>query len=336
MNNPPNSNQDSPTSQSHSKVSDSFSRDEQPIQDLINDFKSLPFETLFPIKQWLQDQPWKMRWVQALLFFALFPLTLPYLLGAKITIQEAAWLLGIYFSFIWGYILWLIVKPGELKWRLILGVTTFTAIIGIFLVLGIQQLPFINLLYSATDWSFSPARLLGFIAGVGLVEETIKLLPVFWLAIKLKQIHTPRSAAFYAGLSGLAFGVSEAVAYSVSYTYQHVVGMVYNTSGSGDYVVLEFLRLISLPFLHCVFSGIAGYYLGLSLITQERQSALILLGLAIAATTHGLYNFFSGSWLSPIMAMITILMFIGYIRSAEEITQKITIPQEKPNCPIES
>ena len=160
--------------------------------------------------------------------------------------------------------------------------------------------------------------------GVGVVEESVKLLPVFWLAVKLREISTPREAAFYAGISGLAFGVAEAVSYSMNYTDIAQYAAVYGGIGNGNYVLWEFLRLISLPFLHCVFSGVAGYYVGLSLLAPKRRNALLLLGVGLAALTHGLYDFFSGSWLGLVVAGIAILMFIAYIRSAEHITQHIT------------
>lgn len=276
------------------------------------------------MQRWLGDQPWKMRWVQALLFFALFPLSLAYLWGRDAEIHNAAWAIGTYFALLWGYVLWLLVQPGTLKRRNLLITGTFTAIVGVLLVLLLQELPFISVLYDATEWSFSPLRLVGFVVGVGLVEEAVKLLPVFWLAVKLREIRTPREAAFYAGISGLAFGVAEAVAYSISYTDLNTIGMAYGVVGSGNYVIMEFLRLISLPFLHCVFSGIAGYYLGLSLLAPGRRTALVLLGLGVAATIHGFYNFFSGGWLGLLVAGTAILVFVAYLRSAEHITQHIT------------
>lgn len=299
-------------------------RSERPLQDLLEDFRSLPFEVLFPVQRWLSDQPWKMRWVQALLFFALLPLSLSHFWGSDAEIQDAAWAIGIYFALLWGYVLWMIVQPGDVKRRNVLIPTVFTAVVGIVLVLFLQEMPFFSLLYSATEWNFSPARLLGFVAGVGVIEEGVKLLPIWWLAVKLREIRTPREAAFYAGLSGLAFGVAEAVAYSMAYTEMNFYAQYYGLTGDGHYVILEFLRLITLPFLHCMFSGIAGYYLGLSLLAPQRRTALLLLGVGLAATIHGFYNFFASTWLGVVVAAIAILMFIAYLRSAEQITQHIT------------
>ncbi|WP_293913971.1 PrsW family glutamic-type intramembrane protease [Deinococcus sp.] len=265
-----------------------------------------------------------MRWLQALLVFALFPLLLSKVWGQDAEIRNTAWALGSYFALLWGYVFWLIVQPGQVKRRNLGLVSVFTAVVGVALVLMLQRLPFISALYQATDWTFSPVRLIGFVAGVGVVEEAVKLLPVLWLAVKLRQIQTPREAAFYAGISGLAFGVAEAVSYSASYTTDNFYGLAYGVVGTGNYVLLEVLRLISLPFLHCVFSAIAGYYLGLSLLAPQRRAALILLGIGLAAVLHGLYDFFAGRWLGIVVAATSILMFVGYLRSAEQITQHMT------------
>ncbi|MHA0034801.1 PrsW family glutamic-type intramembrane protease [Deinococcus sp. PESE-13] len=300
-------------------------RTERPLQNLIDDFKGLPFDVLFPVQRWLGDRPWKMRWVQALLFFSLFPLLLSKLWGSEAAIENTAWALGSYFALLWGYVLWLVVQPGAIKRRNIGMTVGFTAIIGVVIVLMLQKLPFISTLYSATEWSFSPVRLVGYVAGVGLVEEGVKLLPVLWLATKMREVRTPREAAFYAGVSGLAFGVAEAVTYSINYTQINEWATMSGVGlGDGNYMLWEFLRLISLPFLHCVFSGIAGYYLGLSLLAPAQRTALLFLGLGLAATVHGLYDFFSGSWLSLVVAAAGILMFVAYLRSAEHITQHIT------------
>lgn len=307
-------------------------RSERPLQNLLDDFRALPFDALFPLGRWLGDQPWRMRCVQALLFFALFPLSLAHLWGVDADIHDAAWAIGTYFALLWGYVLWALVQPGQLKRRNLLLISLFTAVVGVFLVLTLQKLPFISALYTATEWHFSPVRLLGFVGGVGLLEEAVKLLPVFWLAVKLREISTPREAAFYAGVSGLAFGVAEAVAYSIQYTELNTIGMAYGVVGSGNYVVSEFLRLITLPFLHCVFSGIAGYYLGLSLLAPQRRTALLLLGIGVTAVLHGLYDFFAGGWLGLVVAGVTILTFVAYLRSAEHITQHITGQSPMPHA----
>lgn len=183
-----------PTAQNSTVSPMPDARSERPLQALIDDFKGLPFDVLFPVRRWLGDQPWKMRWVQALLLFALFPLTLSHLWGIDAEIHDAAWALGIYFALLWGYVLWALVQPGQLKRRNIVVTSAFTAIVGVLLVLTLQQFPIISALYDATEWSFSPFRLIGFVAGVGLLEEAAKLLPVFWLAaqhLTLQGIDVP-------------------------------------------------------------------------------------------------------------------------------------------------
>lgn len=177
-----------------------------------------------------------------------------------------------------------------------------------------------------TPIEFQLIASVGYVAWVGVVEEGVKLLPVLWLATKMREIQKSREAAFYAGISGMAFGVAEAVSYSINYTQISQWATMYGGTGlgHGNYVLWEFLRLISLPFLHCVFSGIAGYYLGLSLLAPQRRTALVLLGIGLAALTHGLYDFSSGSWLALVIAAAAVLMLVAYLRSAEHITEAVT------------
>jgi RsiW-degrading membrane proteinase PrsW (M82 family) len=299
-----------------------------PRHVVLQEVRELPIRALFPFHQFLKDRPWTQRAVYMAAFFSLCPLIFEQIFGISIDIQSAAWAIGTYFALLWGYVLWSIVKPTSIRFRLILGVAAFTAIIGIFVDLLVQQLPGLSSLYSAANGGSGVSRYIGFVFGVGVTEETVKILPVLWLAFRLKKLATPRDAAFYAGISGLAFGVAEAVSYSLNYTQILQPGTAggEGAAGAGGFVVLEFLRLISLPFLHCVWASITGYYVGLSLIAPSRRRVLILLGLAIAATLHGTYDFAGGSILAVAVAALAIFMFTSYMAEADTITEAIRDP----------
>ena len=97
-------------------------------------------------------------------------------------------------------------------------------------------------------------------------------------SLKLRRVRTPREAAFLCGVSGLAFGVAEAVHYSWTYALQNSAGRL----GYGDYLTVQTLRLISLPFLHCIWSAIAGYYIGLAFLSRRQAAALVVVGMSNA------------------------------------------------------
>lgn len=123
----------------------------------------------------------------------------------------------------------------------------------------------------------------------------------------------PNQTAFYGAVCGLAFGVAEGIAYALNYESS----LLRLESTAGDYLIYQFLRLITLPMLHAAFSGLAGYYLGVALQPSVPKRSgwqilgILLLGLLVALTLHGLYNFWVGTWYGIGMAALTIYLFVG-------------------------
>jgi RsiW-degrading membrane proteinase PrsW (M82 family) len=299
-------------------------------EPLLKQFKALPVDALFPFRSWAQGRIWSGPVVRAILFFALFPLALSAYFGGDVTVKDAAWALGLYFALLWGWVIYSIARPPQVNVQYLLGVVAFTAIIGIPIDLLVQQFPIISNLYNQTDNGIGIGALLGFLC-VGLVEESVKQLPIWWLALRARVLTTPRETAFYAAMSGLAFGVSEAVTYSLGYANQAVNG-IYNQGADveGNFIISEFLRLISLPFLHAMFSAVAGYFVGLAIVSPSRRAALALTGLGIAAVVHGLYDTTSGwsSWISLAVAAVAVLLFVGYLSNAESLSKHLEEPVE--------
>ncbi|GEM44618.1 PrsW family intramembrane metalloprotease [Deinococcus cellulosilyticus] len=294
------------------------------LGDLVRDLKALPYNALFPFSDWLKAGLIGQPLTRMVLLLALFPLGIHYFLGNNASIQTSGWAFGVYFAAIWAYLLHLMVRPQSIRWSAALGVAIFTTLLGIVTVLFVQKFPVISWLYAATESPFSPFRLIGFILGVGLLEEAVKLAPVVYLVVKLREVKDLKQAAYYAGISGLAFGVAEAVSYLYLYRLMDIGQLVYGGPlNNGNTIILQMVRLITLPFLHCMFSSIAGYYVGLSLYSRERHRAWIVFGVGLAAIIHGLYDFFSTSYLGIIMAAVTILMFSGYVYSSRKITEQV-------------
>ncbi|GGJ27119.1 PrsW family intramembrane metalloprotease [Deinococcus roseus] len=291
---------------------------------LLRDLKALPFNALFPFADWLKAGLLGQPLTRTILLMALFPLGIYYFLGQNASIQTSGWAFGVYFAAIWAYILHLMVRPENIRWSTASGVAFFTTLVGIATVLFVQKFPVISWLYAATESPFSPLRLVGFILGVGVLEEAVKLAPVVYLVLKLREVKDLKQAAYYAGISGLAFGVAEAVSYLYLLRLQDVGQLVYGGPlNNGSTIILQMVRLITLPFLHCMFSSIAGYYIGLSLYSREKHRAWIVFGIALAAIIHGLYDFFSSSYLGIVVAAVTILLFAGYLYSSRNITEQV-------------
>ncbi len=276
--------------------------------------QKISLERLFPFSTLLETLNIPLlRWV---LIFALFPLAAGLYFSSYVDIQRAAWVIGVYFAVLWAFIIRILIGLEAFKVRNILVPAIFTPIVGIFLVLFLQNFPIIKQLYNATEISYSPLRLLGFVGGVGLLEEAAKILPIFWLCFYAKEISRPKDAAFYAAISGLSFGIAEAASYSLLYAQQNAnfsqqTGIV----GTGNYIISQFLRVITLPLLHAAFSGIVGFYMSLALNKPMQIRTMLIIGLAVGALLHGLYDFFAGSWLGLLVAAVSIWLFIGLARS---------------------
>jgi protease PrsW len=285
---------------------------------LKEEFRHIRLDRLIPLAGWLQDQPWNLVWVRWFLAYALCPFVLLFM---NPSVQTAAWGFGLYFAVTWLIVFSLCMKPEPVDKGLLAAVCIFTAVVGVTLVLFGQNLPLINLLYKGTESEFLPVQLVSYVLGVGLLEEAAKALPVF-LFVYQKPGHgyRPLTFAFIGAVSGLAFGVKEAVHYTQQYEALLSQGVFDNL---GQFIVVQFLRLISLPLLHACFSGIVGYFIGLAAAYKKAPRALILTGLGLAALLHGLYDTFSNGWLGLVIAAVTVLIFIAYVRTGDLITKAL-------------
>src|SRR4029453_11357529 len=199
---------------------------------LKEEFRSVRLSSVIPLASWVNDQPWNLLWVRWFIFYALFPLAIAVIMGREGgTLQNAAWALGIYFAAVWLTVLNLFMKPERVRYELILQIWLFTVIAGIFLVLNLQKVPLIANLYDATKSTDLVGRLIGFICGVGLLEEGAKALPIYLFVYRKRPAPSPLTFAYLGAVSGLAFGVAEAVSYSYLYAQNLRVGAF----GFGEY-----------------------------------------------------------------------------------------------------
>jgi RsiW-degrading membrane proteinase PrsW (M82 family) len=252
--------------------------------------------------------------------FALFPLVLIISFGNQdIELGNAAWAFGVYFSLMWFIMLRFFMRPGRIAVSVLTKVSLFTVFIGIGLVLLLQGMPIVRGVYQNISSANLLLRWFSFTFGVGVLEEAVKALPVFLFVYKRNEDYPPITFAFAGVISGLAFGVAEAVSYS--YLYAH--SLVRGSFGLGSYIVIQLLRLITLPLLHACFSSIVGYFIGLASLHQTAPRALMLIGLAVAAVLHGAYNTFSNGWLGVGVAALTLLVFVAYVRTGDQISEEI-------------
>ena len=300
------------------------------LESAIKECKHIGLANLVPYKVWMADKPWNLLWVRWFVAMALFPMLLvSWASSTEVTFASVAFLFGVYFALMWAVVLYFMLTP-KLAVAPLAKVLLFTITVGIALVLILQQLPFISSLYSATTSASIAGRLLGFVFGVGIIEEATKALPIWWLYLHKRNVDSLSTVVFLGCVSGFAFGIAEGTGYSISYA----LGLSFGRFGFGDYLILQFVRLITLPLLHAVWAGVFAYFIALGSVNRHVEKGLLLAGLATTALLHGLYDTFSGSLVGVGIAVLSIVIFVAYYRSGEVLQAKLSaLLQQMPVNP---
>ena len=145
--------------------------------------------------------------------------------------------------------------------------------------------------------------ILFFYVVVGPVEEAVKLLAVRLHAYRSPRFDSVVDGAVYGAVAGLGFATIENALYITRFMED------------GGVFSIAFVRALAGPG-HVVYSGIAGYYLGLAKFNRENAGPIVVKGVLVAAFVHATYNVTVGI-VPPIVAESTSLgqgaAFVGYI-----------------------
>lgn len=280
-------------------------------------FRSFQLNSILPYRDVFSAELYRNHTVRLLLFLGLFPLVVN-LFAEQTSLAQTAWLLGIYYASIWGVVLYNLIRPPQFSWGNTLKCTLFTTFIGIPTLLLFQRVPPFNTLYDAVNGGLA-VRLLGFVLGVGLLEELCKALPVYLLLLRPGKLSNPQTSAFYGAMSGLGFAIAEGAAYSLRYAF----GLSRGEIGLGSFVAANTIRFVSLPLFHAILAGIVGYFMGLAAINPSRQGAILVIGIAIASLLHGFYNTFAGGIVGPFIIGFSIVLFVSYLRRSKQMVDEM-------------
>ncbi len=114
---------------------------------------------------------------------------------------------------------------------------------------------------------------------VALVEEVAKYFAAKYGALTSSEIDEPVDIMEYMIVSALGFAALENLLYLYGFTVP-----------SGLILAME--RFVGATFLHALASGVMGYFIILySINTEKPKIVFLILGLAVATTLHGLFNF---------------------------------------------
>lgn len=222
--------------------------------------------------------------------------------------------IALYFSMIWGLFYHGVFSTPQVTIKKAISLFFITQIL-IFIFVDIFKIPSIHPLYPLTNPEMSLFnRFIGFTFGVGLFEEAVKLMPVYFIVRKSKIPLIPQTVVFYGLMSGIGFGVFEGVIYQLTVNSQ----LDYGTS-----FFMNIARLTCLPFLHSIWAGISSYFLAFSFLYPKNRHSLWILALAIPSLLHGLYDTLGWSIPGLLISYLGVTLLVIYLRNAKDFQNKI-------------
>lgn len=309
----------------HDKARDAFTGEESTIDDFLTrkgfnpkvrakgtlgeQLRAIGSEFIFPKEdmkshQWIQDK--------RLPVLAIVGLSLSVLMMLPIGGYLVFYAISLYFAVIWGLFFYYFFRTRQVNVKTTVSVFFLTQLAVFIIFSGLNRL---NFFYIFTNAAF-PFNAIGFILGVGLTEEFVKMLPLLYLVHRAKEPLLPQTLVYYGLMSGIAFGVFEGVQYQTTINAQ------------ADYTTAFFLniaRLTSLPFLHALWGGICGYFVGFANLYPRYHKSLYVLALAIPAVLHGLYDSFASALyiVSLVIAFASVLALMTYLSKSNHFRERL-------------
>jgi len=271
-------------------------------------------ELIFPQKT-IKSGQWKKD--KALIILALVGMLPSVLMFLPLGNWGTFYMISLYFSIIWGLFFYYMFKTPQVSLKTT-AIIFFLEQAFVFTAWDVFGLPRLNLFYKFTDSTF-PISVLGYVFGVGITEELAKLIPLFVIASRAKQPLVPQTLVFYGLMSGIAFGVFEGVQYQMGAN----AAMEYS-----DSFFHNIARLTSLPFMHAIWCGMAGYFISFAKLYPKYRLSLYVLSLCIPAIFHGLYDsFISLGFIFGLIAVgitfIAVIMLTTYLKQGINYQSKL-------------
>lgn len=238
-------------------------------------------------------------------------------------------------------------RPRQVPVATAIGVALFTAIAGIILLLILQflaavaahstrgvgrggavlaLLAIIGVLYDLTNSEHLLQRWIGFVFGVGLLEEMTKLLPlvalVVWRSDRRMSVH---GFLFVGFASGLGFGIGEAF-----YGYAP-----WNGNHGLDANIIRWYSAVP---SHALYTTVCAAFLWKLADHVEHadgfwaRTAVVALAAAVMALVHGTYNTVCSFGIGFALVM-EVLSFVLLVWAVAWVTRDATEPRESLATP---
>jgi RsiW-degrading membrane proteinase PrsW (M82 family) len=234
----------------------------------------------------------------------------------------------VYFAGAWLLLLWVIIRPANLTWKMAVQVAALALVLEAPLAIWLE-----------TELGATSSNILGSVLTIGIPEELAKVLPVAGLALYFSRsdswrLLTPRDYLFLGAISGLVFGSTEAVHYFTLYAQQAIDVIGGSQTISVDQAVSLFegstlqavWRFVNDAIAHACWAGISGYFVGLAMRYPRFRFGLILFGLALTSLLHGLNDLqgINGNLLWIAITVVSVLMFLAYAQSGRVVEEHVS------------
>jgi len=266
-------------------------------------------DDVFSRKEWLKDK--------RLLILAIIGLAPAFLIRFTLLPFLTFYAIALYFSAIWGLFFFYLFKTKQVTTKITIVIFFLTQAF-VFVLFDIGRLPnwpIISFFYSLTENGLWVSRLIGFIFGVGMCEEFVKAIPLFIILFRTKEPIIPQTMVFYGLISGIAFGVYEGVQYQTTVNTQ---------LGYSDAFFMNITRLTSLPFLHAIWAGIAGYFIAFAALYPKYRISLSFLAIFIPAIIHGFYDTLGWSLTGLVITLLGVILLMSYLRQSVNYQSKLS------------
>lgn len=281
---------------------------------LFSQIKDIGKELIFP-KDVMQRNTWLSdRRLLLLSLVGLVPLLLLNLVGwlAEVAPVVVFYSISLYFSVIWGLFFYYFFKTKQVKLKTALLIFFLTQAV-VFVVFGLG-LNFINPFYFIGEDTGFLMRIVFYLFAVGITEEMVKAVPLWIVLARSKEPLIPQTLVFYGLMSGIAFGVFEGVEYQMTVNAE----LDYTSS-----FFLNIARLTSLPFLHAVWCGIAGYFSAFAMLYPKYRKSLYFLAIAVPAVLHGLYDSLGGGFIGVLISFVGVVLLMTYLKKGVNYQSKL-------------
>jgi RsiW-degrading membrane proteinase PrsW (M82 family) len=288
----------------------------------IDQFKTLDYGYLVPIRKIFDASLLRRRAVRWILLFGTLPLVFSWIARkASLNFSDILWLLLIYFCLFWALYFFSLVQPSRENWTRGVLYAVFTATAGGAVLFACHKLPIIRDFYAADIGAMGTMQqLLGFIFIVGVLEECCKALPLLVFGLRQNKIRGVRDGVFLGLMSGFGFAAAEGVSYVLSATARAVnVDAPFQAAAAEAQILTILDRVVSGPLQHGTWAGIVGWFIGVAALrSSDSRLPVIAVGILLAAVMHGTFNTFSSTLFGLLLAAFGYMAFMAYLVHGEE------------------